>query len=485
MCRHEASQTLCAVDSWEAVPIIVVLVNAWPNLVRPLLDGDSLSYHLPNAATWVQSHTIWISTTRYWWYPGGSELFASGVFGIAGAYAIGICGTMASTMLVTRIYQFAIREGVHGFYAASLAAAVAAIHLVQLQEADLGNDIWLAAFVLEILWCLRYEKDALLRTALYTSLIKPVGFIFTLFTLLLSRIPTRTLALSVLAILFWLARDVVLAIHPVILPWAGSFPEIWTTTIAWHGVSGLFTLFNAIARDGALTVIAFVVLIVAFINGRDRVFKSCAIVFALLFFVEPFGFNSFGPLLANGSSLRFALPALILGVIANLATFRRLAKSICIPLWILTIWNCLSYRGVFAGDSTTNSVFFVLILSVVIAFIQKRELRAGAASLAAMGCISYAGRMAASHPAGYYDDQLVRNGVRSDIIAWVQREKPKSVVGVLLPLGEIAVVSPATYFVDGVDDDSCSLARRTSSLVLYAGVPGIAEEQERAARLKI
>ena len=48
-------------------------IVAWPPLMRPLLEGDSTSYHLPNAAAWLQAHSLWTEATRYWWYPPASE----------------------------------------------------------------------------------------------------------------------------------------------------------------------------------------------------------------------------------------------------------------------------------------------------------------------------------------------------------------------------------------------------------------------------
>ena len=73
----------------EPVPyatIAALALVAWPQLMRPLLDGDSLSYHLPNAASWVQSHGIWTTATRYWWYPPASELFASALYATGGPF---------------------------------------------------------------------------------------------------------------------------------------------------------------------------------------------------------------------------------------------------------------------------------------------------------------------------------------------------------------------------------------------------------------
>jgi hypothetical protein len=92
--------------AWSALPIFFIVGCAWPLLVRPLLDGDSLSYHLPNAVAWVHAHGIWVADTRYWWYPGGSELFAAGLFAVAGPFGIPLCGTLALSLLGLPIVTF-------------------------------------------------------------------------------------------------------------------------------------------------------------------------------------------------------------------------------------------------------------------------------------------------------------------------------------------------------------------------------------------
>ena len=83
--------------------IAALLLVAWPQLTRPLLDGDSLSYHLPNAAAWVHAHSLWTATTRYWWYPPASELFASALYAVGSPFALPWCGFCALALLGFRI----------------------------------------------------------------------------------------------------------------------------------------------------------------------------------------------------------------------------------------------------------------------------------------------------------------------------------------------------------------------------------------------
>lgn len=71
-------------DSWAYGTLGACLVVLWPPLSRPLLDGDTLLYHLPNAAAFVQNHSIWTASAPYWLYPQASELFSAAVFAVSG-----------------------------------------------------------------------------------------------------------------------------------------------------------------------------------------------------------------------------------------------------------------------------------------------------------------------------------------------------------------------------------------------------------------
>ena len=74
-----ARGTTTAFDPWEGLAAAVTLIVASPYVPRAPTDGDSLSYHLPNALAWVQAHSLDPTWMRYWWYPAGSELSISGV----------------------------------------------------------------------------------------------------------------------------------------------------------------------------------------------------------------------------------------------------------------------------------------------------------------------------------------------------------------------------------------------------------------------
>ena len=159
------------------VTIAALALVAWPQLMRPLLDGDSLSYHLPNAASWVQSHGIWTTATRYWWYPPASELFASGIYATGGPFALAWAGFGALALVGLRVAAWARTEfAAPAWLADALAAAIVTAMPLALQ-ASLQNDVWLAAFWLETLWLLRRPASGWAALAI-CALMKPDGWIF-------------------------------------------------------------------------------------------------------------------------------------------------------------------------------------------------------------------------------------------------------------------------------------------------------------------
>jgi hypothetical protein len=88
------------------------------------MQGDSIAYHLPNAAAWTVTHSIWTSGTWYWFYPGGSELFAAALFSVAGPAAVALAGFVALLLLAQRLPAFAVRAGFSRLGAGALAVAV-------------------------------------------------------------------------------------------------------------------------------------------------------------------------------------------------------------------------------------------------------------------------------------------------------------------------------------------------------------------------
>jgi len=211
-----------------ALPIGAITATTWPQVVRPLLNGDSLAYHLPNAASWVDHHSLWTSGTWYWWYPGASELFAAGLLATAGPLSAGLAGVVALVLLTARLYLFAKREGCPEFMSAAFAASASTLSVVALQAGSLENDVWLAAFVLEIAWLLRSGSfNRATHAAMVTSLIKPYGFIFATLAIMLSpRKRAATLGVALIPFFIWVARDALLWPAATIPPPSVSGPPL-------------------------------------------------------------------------------------------------------------------------------------------------------------------------------------------------------------------------------------------------------------------
>jgi hypothetical protein len=59
------------------IALSVVAFIGWPSLLSVPTDGDTMIYHLPNAASWLHAHSVWTVDTYLWWYPPGSEIVAA------------------------------------------------------------------------------------------------------------------------------------------------------------------------------------------------------------------------------------------------------------------------------------------------------------------------------------------------------------------------------------------------------------------------
>ena len=208
-----AATTRAADMQIPCVMIGALVTVAWPQLMRPLLDGDSLWYHLPNAASWVQAHSLWTTATRYWWYPPASELFTAALYAVSGPFTLPWCGFAALALLGFRIAAWA-REA----YAAPplladvIAAATVTAYPLAIQGGTLQNDVWLAAFWLESLWALRASPASAtaMRTLAITALIKPQGWILATMALFAGNARRRLWFATASALALWALHDAIL-----------------------------------------------------------------------------------------------------------------------------------------------------------------------------------------------------------------------------------------------------------------------------------
>ena len=360
-----------------AIAVAAVALAAWPQMVRPPLDGDTLAYHLPNALAWAHEHSVWTTGTRYWWYPGGSELFASGLIAVGARWSVPLAGAVAALLLVLRMSAWGSTPGAlaGGLAGALVGAALIATPVAAPQAGSLQNDVWLAAALLEVLWVLLHSRSsrATIGAVALCTLIKPSGVLVALIAAVSHFVaratvrsggrPARWLfserVIDVLGgfipVCLWIARDVVLAPSAVVPIASTSVAEPWATTIAGHGLAGLALLMSALWRAGlpalALAVVPWVCLALwpalwpALAVGRrgggrgpeDAPLRDgptpldassdvssraawvsltvAGVLVGVLYVVSPFGFAGSVPQLASGASLRFDLPAMACGAV--------------------------------------------------------------------------------------------------------------------------------------------------------------------------
>ena len=450
--------------------IAALLLVAWPQLTRPLLDGDSLSYHLPNAAAWVHAHSLWTATTRYWWYPPASELFASALYAVGSPFALPWCGFGVLALLGFRIAAWS-REALNAspLSADALAAATVSAFPLAIQGGTLQNDVWLAAFWLETLWSLRaLPANRFAPSAAVTALIKPQGWILAAIALLASRARPILWVGTFSALGLWAIHDAALWNSAVAPPAAGTAGAgSYGSTILAHG-AGAFALLAAVAIH--LSPFALVALIAALLGplvaGRDRALGRAAFAAALLFFVLPFGYETNVAQLASGESLRFAVPAIAAGVLLLAPVARQFAAIATPLLWISTLYGCWFVLALFWNDGSTHVALAVAALGVAIAATANLTRLRFVAAVAFLAAVVLATHLAARHPLDYYNDSLSVGGTSPGVYRWIERTQPAAIGGWGLRAGVINVLSPRTQTLDLADNDACALARAHAALLV-------------------
>jgi hypothetical protein len=460
-------------DSRAPVPYLLVgalVAVTWPQLMRPLLDGDSLSYHLPNAASWVQAHSLWTNVTRYWWYPPASELFAAALYAVAGPFAITWSGFGALALL-----GFRIAAWMRSLYAApplladALAAATITIYPLAIQGATLQNDVWLAAFFLESLWVLRTRAGGAtaMRTLAVTALLKPQGWLFALIALIAQKARRTVWLAAILAAAVWTLRDVLLWQTAVVIPASSMQGNLLGSTILAHGVSALGLLVRVAAATSPFALLALLVALLApVLAGREPRLRWAACLSVLLFLLLPFGYATSTAQLATGASLRFAAPAIAVGAVLIGRPARRI-PAIATPLLIAsTLYGIWYVLAIFWNDGGTHVAVAFAILAVAIAALARSQRIAWLDATAFGLGVIVATHLAARHPLDYYDDALRVGPTSPGIYRWIATTHPASIGAWGLRLGVVNVLSPSTRTVDLSDTGACAQARRDEVLLV-------------------
>ncbi len=474
-----------------ALPPPYVLIGAlaavaWPQLMRPLLDGDSLSYHLPNAAAFVQAHSVWTTATRYWWYPPASELFAGGLYAVGGPFAVPWAGVGALALLGFRVAAWA-RDAFPAPPLATdaLAAAVVTIYPLAIQGSTLQNDVWLAAFWLESLWCARRVADAsAVRTLAVTALIKPQGWLLAAIALIARRAPLRLWLVAASGVAIWLLHDAILWRGAAIAPQSTAVASVFASTIVAHGLPALALVARVTLAASPFGLLALCAALAGpLLSRRDPRLGWAAFASALLFLALPFGYATSVAQLATGASLRFAAPAIAIGAVLLAPVARRYAGAATILLLASTLYGVAYVLAIFWNDGGTHVAIAVAVLAVAIAAVARARQVAWLDAVVFGLAVAVAIRLAARHPIDYYADALRVGGEPPGIYRWIATERPRAVGGWGVRLGAVNVLSPGTRTRDLPDDRPCARARE-EGVALVAVAQSDLSAMENAARLR-
>lgn len=488
--RHRLAAGMPQRDSASPVPYVLIaslIAVTWPQLMRPPLDGDSLSYHVPNAAAWVQAHSLWTTVTRYWWYPPASELFAAAIYAVSGPFALPWCGFGALALLGFRIAAWA-REAYAAppLLADALASACVTIYPIAIQGGTLQNDVWLAAFFIESLWVLRARTRgaAAMRTLAVTALIKPQGWILALVALAAGKARRRLWLTTAAAIGIWILHDALLWKNAAAAPAGTGSPNIFGSTILAHGAGAFGTLAAVALHASPFGLIALIAALLSpVIARREPLLRWAPFASAALFLLLPFGYATSVAQLATGASLRFGAPAMAAGAIV-LAPYARRIAAIATPLlFASTIFGIWYVLAIFWNDGGTHVAIAFAILAAAIAALARVQRVAWANAAAFALAVIAAVHLAARNPLDYYTDALRAGPSPPGIYRWIAQTHPQAIGGWGLRLGAVNVLSPRTHTVDLPDRDPCGQARRESA-VLVAVAQNDLSSSENAERLR-
>jgi hypothetical protein len=440
---------------------------AWPQLMRPMLDGDSLSYHLPNAASWLQAHTLLTAATRYWWYPPASELFATGLYAASGPFSLPWSGLGAITLLGFRIADWSRSQfALPPLLADALAAATVTAYPLAVQAGTLQNDAWLAAFWLETLWLIGRENAAAMRAVAVTALTKPQGWLFATLALIAARAPVKVWLAAAGAVAIWLLHDALGWRSAIVSPAATTYGSTFASSIVAHGASGLALLARVAVRTSPFALLALcAALLGPLIAPRARL-GWAAFGAAAIFLVLPFGYASDVAQLASGASLRFAAPAIVVGALL-LAHVARRAPVAGTTIFVLSaLFGAALVYAIFWNDAPARAAPAIALIAIATVTLGRRVHRPWPIAVGLAATAIAANLLAASHPVDFYSDAFRVHGRSSGIYAWIETNRPPALGSWGLALGTVNVLSPTTRTVELPDNDSCLFARRERVLLV-------------------
>ncbi len=416
-----------------------LLALAWPVAVRPMMDGDSMIYHLPNAASWVIHHGVWTTGTRYWWYPPASELFASAILVVAGTPVVGIAGLLPAILIVARFRAVTVSSGHGPLLGTSIACAIVATPIAAQQIISLQNDLWLTALFVESLL-----SPTLLNLGTI-ALVKPQGWFFGFAALLSNRTPPAGSLLRgafgvIIVIVVWIVRDALMWHNAIIPPTSTWYPNTLGTSIAAHFPTSMIALVRSSLRTGIPWSLLLSIGALSAVISPDRWVRRAALFAAALFLFAPFGFENGIPQLATGASLRFALPlTAIAGIL--LVQLRSKRAGLIIPLAFLAIAaGVLATWKVYANDAITHDALPIVLVAtalLAIALWSARTIRCAHVFVPALFFVlcGWASGLAGARPAAYFDDRYGAANQPTTVFSFLKTAPFDRLVTVGIPAG--------------------------------------------------
>jgi hypothetical protein len=457
------------------------LLFLWPQLVHPVLEGDSLAYHLPNAAAWAQSHSIWQTNAREWFYPGASELFAAPFVAFGAHFSLPLCGSLPALLLMARIAIWGRELGARTLEAGLCAFALVATPIAAYEVGTLQNDLWLAAFFVETLYVLRSRGGW--TTAAVTGLLKPVGFGYAAIAILVTRRLEVRMLLAFLPLGLWLVRDAVLlpsaqvAIEPI--------PDYWATTIAANLRPTLGLLGSGLRYAGFATPLFLALPFLGLAFPRIRSACIGGSLASVLFLFLPYSFFGNINYIAAGTSFRFALPAMACGALVLCAITARSRRLGIALAGLISICGITVVMTVFWNDGWAGPVALgITPLCIAAVLFDRTRQRYAAVAISAIVVVA-AAPLAQTRAAGFFDDWMRGpSGAPTHAFDWIALHRPERLAVWNVGAGSVLLMSPGTRTVEAAESVPCETAK-TDRALLFAGTDRDLPAVEQARRRDI
>lgn len=450
------------------VALAGVLVVVWAPLVRPLLDGDTLLYHLPIAASFVQAHSVWTAAAPYWLYPPASELFAAGLFAASGRWSLPLAGILPALLITARLYTVARANGASVSAAAGVPLAFIFMPVAAFQAGTLQNDLWLAAFFVEAL----AGGDRSPVSLAVCALLKPYGWLEGLVASAAARVPWRTTALALLPLLLWAVRDAVLLR-------AGASPGFIEPPYLPTTIAGNFSVAAAQLAHGIATVTpqAFVwmaLLAAGFVFRTTQRYAAAGTAALAVYVFLPLSYTSGATnYVTDASSLRFALPALAAGALIAAVLIERSAVWGPVAAYLIAAWGAWNVLAVFWNDLYTHWGLAAAAFVACGALLTQRT-RGLSIAAAALAIVLFGSWAASARAQGFYGTWMRRpSGKPTGVFSWIEAHQPQRVLALNVRTGAVLMSSPQTRTLSAASADLCGQARRDRALLLVGSNEGL------------